>query len=134
VTVPAREGLERSRQELAAAELLADHGFAAPAVSRAYYAAFYTAEAALLALGETRSKHSGVVAAFGQLLVRDRRLDEQAGRLLRSLFERRSQADYELAQIPAEEARAALLDARRVVDTVDAWLAQLPPDPSGLTN
>ena len=131
MTGPAREGLERARQELAAAELLADHDFSAPAVSRAYYAAFYAAEAALLALGETRSKHSGVVAAFGQLLVRDRRLDEQAGRLLRSLFERRSQADYEFARIPAEEARAALADARRVVDIIDAWLAQLPPDPSG---
>ncbi|MGH9010539.1 MAG: HEPN domain-containing protein [Acidimicrobiia bacterium] len=130
MTGPAQD-LERSRQELAAAELLADHGFTAAAVSRAYYAAFYAAEAALLALGETRSQQSGVVAAFGQLLVRDRRLDEQAGRLLRSLFERRSQADYELAEIPAEEVRAALIDARRVVDTVEAWLAQQPPGPSG---
>jgi uncharacterized protein (UPF0332 family) len=124
VTDPAREGLERARQELAAAELLADHGFHAAAVSRAYYAAFYTAEAALLELGETRSKHSGVVAAVGQLLVRERGLDEHTGRLLRSLFGRRSQADYEIAPIPAEEARAAVADARRVVDTIDTWLGQ----------
>jgi uncharacterized protein (UPF0332 family) len=76
-------GLERARQELAAAELLAGHGFNAQAVSRAYFAAFYAAETALLALGETRAKHSGVIAAFAQLLVRDRQLDEAAGRLLR---------------------------------------------------
>lgn len=60
----------------------------------AHYAAFYAAEAALLALGETRSKHSGVVAAVAQVAVRRYGLDPQAGRLLRSLFDRRSQADY----------------------------------------
>ena len=56
-------GLERSRHELAAARLLADNGFPAQAISRAYYAAFYAAEAALLGIGEVRSKHAGVIAA-----------------------------------------------------------------------
>ena len=42
------------------------------------------------------AKHSGVVSAVGRLLVRERGLDDRAGRLLRSLFERRSQADYGL--------------------------------------
>jgi uncharacterized protein (UPF0332 family) len=49
------EGIARSRRELDAAQLLADNGFSAQAVSRAYYAAFYAAEAALLSLGETRA-------------------------------------------------------------------------------
>ena len=120
-------GLERARQELVAAELLATHGFNAQAVSRAYYAAFYAAETALLALGESRSKHAGVVSAFGQLLVRDRQFDEQAGRLLRSLFEQRSQADYELAPVPAGEAARAVADARLVVEAVSGWLQNHPP-------
>jgi uncharacterized protein (UPF0332 family) len=54
-----RAGLARCREELAAARLLADKGFEAQAVSHAYFAAFFAAETALLALGETRSKHSG---------------------------------------------------------------------------
>lgn len=124
MTHPGEEGLRRARQELAAAELLAGHGFSAQAVSRAYYAAFYAAETALLELGESRAKHSGVVSAFGQLLIRDGQLDEQAGRLLRSLFERRSQADYELAPVPAEEAARAVNDARLVVDAVGPWLTE----------
>lgn len=49
-------GLPRARQELAAARVLIEQGFPAQAVSRSYYAAFYAAEAALLLLGETRSK------------------------------------------------------------------------------
>jgi uncharacterized protein (UPF0332 family) len=70
-------GVARARRELAAARLLADNGFGAQAVSRSYYAAFYAAEAALLSIRETRSKHSGVIAAVGALLVRQRGLDEQ---------------------------------------------------------
>jgi uncharacterized protein (UPF0332 family) len=48
-----REDLTRSRQKLNAARLLAESGFGAQAISRAYFAAFFTAEAALLLLGET---------------------------------------------------------------------------------
>jgi hypothetical protein len=119
-----RGGLERCWEELAAARLLAGKGFEAQAVSRAYFAAFFAAEAALLALGETRSKHSGVVSAFVHLLVRGGQLDEEIGRLLRSLFERRNEADYSLVDVPAEEADAAIRDAQRVVSAVQTWLVQ----------
>ena len=119
-----RTGLERCSEELAAARLLASKGFEAQAVSRAYFAAFLAAEAALLALGETRSKHSGVVSAFVQLLVRGGQLDEETGRLLRSLFERRYEADYSPADVPREEADAAIGDAERVVSAVETWLTQ----------
>ena len=119
-----RAGLERCWEELAAARLLAGKGFEAQAVSRAYFAAFFAAEAALLALGETRSKHSGVVSAFVRLLVRGGQLDEEIGRLLRSLFERRNEADYAPVDVPGEEADAAIRDAERVVSAVKTWLAQ----------
>lgn len=121
---PVEEGFARARTDLAAAALLTDNGFGAQAVSRAYYAAFYAAEAALSHLGETRAKHSGVVSAIGHLLVRDRGVDERAGRLLRSLFERRSQADYGLADVSDEEARRAVSDAETVVGIIAAWLVE----------
>lgn len=117
-------GVARARTELAAAELLADNGFGAQAVSRSYYAAFFAGEAALLHLGETRSKHSGVVAAVGQLLVRDRGIDERVGRLLRSLFERRSQADYGVADVSDDEAGRAVRDTDTVVELIAWWLLE----------
>jgi uncharacterized protein (UPF0332 family) len=119
-------GLARSRQELAAARLLADHGFAAQAVSRAYYAAFYAAEAALLRLRQVRSKHAGVIAAVGRVLVAEHGLDPQVGRRLRSLFERRSRADYESEAVPAEEAARAVTDATFVVEALTTWLSTTP--------
>jgi uncharacterized protein (UPF0332 family) len=119
-----RTGIARCREELAAARLLADKGFEAQAVSRAYLAAFFAAETALLALGETRSMHSGVISAFVHLLVRSGQLDETTGRLLRSLFERRNEADYAPVDVPLEEADAAIRDADQVVGAVEAWLAR----------
>lgn len=114
--------LARSEEELAAARTLAREDFAAQAMSRAYFAAFYAAEAALLSLGAARSKHSGVVSAFARLVVKEGGLDPESGRLLRSLFERRNYADYGGGPVPASEAEAAIADARSFVRAVRDWL------------
>ncbi len=116
--------LDRSRQEIEAARLLADGGFGAQAISRAYYAAFYAAEKALAALGESRTKHSGVIAAFGKLLIRDGGLDEEIGRSLRSLFEQRYDVDYGEAVASREDAERAIGDAESFVDAVESWFAE----------
>jgi uncharacterized protein (UPF0332 family) len=116
-------GLGRSRTELEAARLLAEGGFGPQAVSRAYYAAFYAAQAALSTLGETRSKHAGVLAAFGRRLVREGGLDEASGRLIRLLFERRNDADYRELAVSPEQAREAIDDAERFIKAVTEWLA-----------
>jgi hypothetical protein len=98
-------------------------GFPAQAVSRGYYAVFHAAESALLALEETRSKHSGVVAAFGQLVVRGGGFDEETAKTLRSLFERRNAADYLDVPLAPEDAANALNEAGRFIDAVDTWVA-----------
>jgi len=116
--------LARSREELAAARVLFEREFYAQAVSRAYYGAFYAAVEALRVLGETRSKHSGVIAAFVQLVVRGGGVDEAAGRALRSLFEQRSTADYGGLPFEAEQAREALKQASEVVAAVERWLTE----------
>jgi uncharacterized protein (UPF0332 family) len=113
--------LTRSRQEIEAARLLADAGFAAQAVSRAYYAAFYAAEQALGSLGESRSKHSGVIAAFSKVAVREGGLDDEMGRVLRSLFEQRNVADYGEEAPSREDAELAIRDAERLVGAVESW-------------
>ena len=116
--------LARSREELEAARVLVDRGFHAQAVSRAYYAAFYAAGEALLVMGETRSKHSGVIAAFASLVVKSGDVDENVGRILRSLFDQRSVADYGDVSVSSEQAEIALEDASTVVAAVERWLAE----------
>lgn len=115
--------LARSHEELEATGVLLERGFYAQAVSRAYYGAFYAAGEALLTLGETRSKHSGVIAAFVQFVVRQEECDEAAGRALRSLFDQRSSADYGGLPLSAEQATEALEQASHVVAAVERWLS-----------
>ena len=134
-TATPRPGVARARAELAAAELLVGRGFTDAAVSRAFHAAFFAAETALLVLGETRAQHSDVVSAFVRRVVRERGLDPRAGRTLRSLFNRFWLADRTYVETPTDEAEAAVRDAAFVVDAVTVWLAEpslsRPPEATG---
>ncbi len=71
--------MEKARRSLNAAERLLQHGDHDFAVSRAYYAMFYAAQALLLTRDVRRAKHSGVVAAFNERFI-------QTGELPRRLF------------------------------------------------
>jgi uncharacterized protein (UPF0332 family) len=115
--------LDRARTELDAAAVLSSSRFFDQSVSRAYYGAFYAAEAALLTLGETRSKHAGVVAAFGRLVVLEGGFDAHLGAELRRLFELRQAADYSWLDAPRPGAEDPLAGARAFVEAVAQWIA-----------
>ena len=61
-----RELMVKARRSRAAAELLLDQHYSDFAVSRAYYAMFYAAQALLLTRNIRRTKHSGMIAAFNE--------------------------------------------------------------------
>ena len=107
---------------MGAARTLRESGFAAQAIVHAYYACFFPAEAALLALGETRSKHAGVISAFGQLVVKAGGFDVAVAATLRKLFELRNKAVYDAADVDKEVASTAIDEAERFLVAVDAWL------------
>jgi uncharacterized protein (UPF0332 family) len=58
--------LTKAHRTVQSARLLLSDGDYDGAVSRAYYAMFYVAEALLLSKHATFSKHSAVVSAFGK--------------------------------------------------------------------
>lgn len=121
------ELLQRARTELDAARTLAKGGFAAQAIVHAYYAAFFAAEGALLALGETRSKHAGVISGFGQLVVKPGGVERAIGSILRQLFELRNGAVYDAAEIAGDVASSAIADAERFLRAVEEWLQRRGP-------
>ena len=115
-------GIPRAREELFAAHLLSTTGFAAQSVSHAFRAALSAAEAALLLLDRAPGPDpTVVVAAFIRHVVRERGMDPDAGRQLRSLLNRAVQANADGA-VPQPEAPAAIDDATVVVDIVAAWI------------
>lgn len=116
------ELLARAHSDLDAVRMLRDAGYGELAVSRSYYAAFYAAEAALLHVGESRSRHGGVVSAFGQFIVGQDGLDPSVGRALGRLFDLRNVADYDLARTSPEQVDRAVEQATRIVTAVTEWL------------
>ncbi len=58
--------MKKASRSLQSALNLLEDGDNDFATARAYYAVFYAAKAALISQAINRSKHSGVIAAFGQ--------------------------------------------------------------------
>jgi uncharacterized protein (UPF0332 family) len=113
-----RELLSKARRSLLAAERLLRDGDSDFAVSRAYYAMFYTAQALLLSRDIRRSKHSAVIAAFNEHFVKNGEVPAKLFSLLRDGFEDRAESDYGLAVITDEQARAGIAGAREFVETL----------------
>jgi uncharacterized protein (UPF0332 family) len=108
--------LQRADESLAAAAELIEKGHYDIAASRAYYAAFYAASAVLLKRGHEFRKHSAVMAAVHQHLVKPGKLDPELGKLFSKLFEVRGIGDYGMTlHVPEEEARKAMAAAQSLV-------------------
>lgn len=87
--------LEKSQRSMDAAKNLMERGFHDFAVSRAYYAMFYIAEALLDREGLAFSSHAAVISAFGQYLVRPGKVPAQYHRQLIDAQAQRTRADYD---------------------------------------
>lgn len=114
--------LERAERSIAAAKELVAGGFHDFAASRAYYAAFYAATAALLTEGLELSKHGGVIASVHQRLIKTGRLDKEQGKELNWLFELRNVGDYgvtiHVSQQDAERAIQVATDLLRAIKSL----------------
>ena len=64
------------------------------AVSRAYYAMFYATTALLGSRGLWRSKHQGLIAAFGEHFVKPGLIEPRYGRILHNVYQARLDSDY----------------------------------------
>ena len=102
--------MERAEQSLAAARELHARGYTDIAASRAYYAVFYAASAALLQADLETTKHSGVVALIHQHFVRTGRLSREHGRAINWLYELRGIGDYGLTVHVLEDEAAHAID------------------------
>jgi hypothetical protein len=69
-------------------------GFLRGAVSRAYYAAFHMATAALYAVNVVRGKHRGVEGAISQFLVKPGLIESEYHTIFRELMRGRIVSDY----------------------------------------
>ena len=106
--------LTKGRESRQAAQLLEREGYHDFAVSRAYYALFYAAEALLLARGLSFSSHAAVIAAFGREFAKPGVLDAKFHRWLIDAQDFRSLGDYGIG---------SKITAKQVGDLLD-WAAE----------
>jgi uncharacterized protein (UPF0332 family) len=83
---------------------------------------FYAATAALLSLEVKRSKHSGVIAAFGQRFVKTGKFTAEHQRALQDAFTDRSAGDYAGVFPTREEVERRLVEADNFVQSVADFL------------
>jgi uncharacterized protein (UPF0332 family) len=117
--------MEHAYKMLQAAEYNLAGEFYGSAVNRAYYAVFYAANALLATLGLSRSKHSGVIAAFRMHFVKTGLIEAEHSRVYGRLMDDRYLSDYEVAlTIDPDVARQDLDGARDFVKRVQRYLEQ----------
>ena len=121
---PAQEALldKAARSAAVAADLLRD-GHPDFAVSRAYYAMFYAAEALLAGEGLAFSSHAAVIGAFGQHFAKTGRLPREMHRFLREAHAQRTLGDYTIG--PGPQPIVAATQIERAAEFVRAARAYL---------
>ena len=108
-----QEGLlQKAARRIRSARVLVAEGDYDSAVSRAYYAMFYVAEALLLSKGLAYSKHSAVIAAFGREFAKEGVLPVELHAHLREASDARNVADYQ-ADSDLTEGQAAAMHISR---------------------
>jgi len=119
-----RSMLSKSRRSLKAAQnhlAEADFDFAA---SRAYYAAFYAMEAALLTKGVTCSTHGGVLTTFSERFIKTGTLPSEFGAKAARLFRERQIGDYEFdVSVTGPDAERDVAIAADMVEAIERLLS-----------
>jgi uncharacterized protein (UPF0332 family) len=120
--------LERAREALAEAEVLADTGHWNGCVSRLYYSCFYAVTALLLRHNLGSSKHTGVRSLFHRHFVRTGLVSPDLGDLYSALFNARNRGDYtDLTRFDEASVRPQISRVAAFISEVGA-LAASPPD------
>lgn len=113
----ARRRMQRARESLAEADLLAAAQRWRGALNRLYYAAFYAARAVLAIRDLDSSRHSGAIALFQQHFVKTGAVPPDVARALPRAFESRQSSDYADTADPTEdEVRVLRTDIEAFID------------------
>jgi uncharacterized protein (UPF0332 family) len=113
----------KAKESVAAAELLVEQGYGEFAVSRAYYAMFYVAQALLASRGQSYSSHAAVQAAYGREFAKSGELDAGFHRRLLDAQDLRNVGDYGIDMtITPEQAMQVISWAREFLEVAVSYL------------
>ena len=90
--------IERAKESIEEAKILAKNNHWTTTVSRLYYSVFYVANALLLTIDVGTKTHSGTRSKFHEHFIKTGKLDIKYGHLYSELFDLRHKGDYEVYQ------------------------------------
>jgi uncharacterized protein (UPF0332 family) len=126
--------LSKAYDSVQVAKLLADAALYDFAVSRAYYAMFYVAEAFLLGIGLTFSRHAGVIAAFGERFAKTGIVPVELHRYLIEGQDKRNVGDYQIGPgLTDIQAAEQIARAEQFLTLAQRLLDSPPPATPGST-
>ena len=118
--------LESAREMLHDARLLKENGGSpVSVVNRAYYSVFYAALALLVTADVEPNKHTGVLAKFDELFIREGVFPKEMSRIIHHAFDMRQAGDYQKSKVITEEQAIEVLNsAEQFVEAIEEKLSQ----------
>lgn len=118
--------LRRAKKALLAAKILLEKELFEDCVSRAYYAVFHAAKAALALSKIEVDSHDGVRSMFGSHLVKTGKIEKEFAKILTAEHEDREIGDYEIdIEIEEERARKRVNEAKEFIRRIKQYLQTL---------
>jgi uncharacterized protein (UPF0332 family) len=116
--------LERAREALHDAHVLqANGGSPVSIVNRAYYSVFYATLALLVTVDVEPTKHSGALAKFDELFIRQGIFPKEMSKIIHHAFDMRQAGDYQKSKvITGEQAIQVLNSAEEFIKAVETKL------------
>lgn len=119
----ARYRLDRALEDLQSAQKLFTDGHFRAANNRAYYAIFHAIRAALALKRVDSSKHSGVIAEFRRLFIKEGLLPVEISQMIGSAFTIRNASDYDDMFIASKsETKEQIENANYVYEQVKKYI------------
>jgi uncharacterized protein (UPF0332 family) len=115
----------RSHEALDSAELLLKAGMLKDAVTRAYYAVFHAARAALATRRQSAKTHSGILRVFSKEFVKTGFIEAEYARVFSSEQEDREFCDYDASfRITKDTAQSRIQEASEFVERIERFLKE----------
>jgi uncharacterized protein (UPF0332 family) len=120
----AHEWMDEAFHRLNDAEALHERNRHARSISACYYAVLAAGKGALKAKGVSISSHKALRVYLGKVFIRHGDLSEDTAAFIEELYKDRLQADYELAEFPADAASGMIAEVRDRMNRFAALLEE----------
>lgn len=124
--------IERARETLADARLLAAQERWASCANRLFYACFYAVSALLLRHDLGSTKHSGTRSLFNLHFIKVGIVSKELGKTFNDLYELRQEGDYvDFVHVEAEQVRPKVAEVEVFVEKIAILASAEPGDGDG---